>query len=345
MGKKKFFDFVIGNPPYQIQNSENNRQPPVYNDFMDAAETVADEVELITPARFLFNAGQTPKAWNEKKLNDKHFKVLKYEPNGALVFPNTDIKGGLAISIYNHNKDYGKIGTFTAYNELNSVLQKINNFTETTSKHLDSYVSSRGLYRFTEEFFKDFTSAATRLGKGNGNMLGSDIFERIPEAFHDTKGKDDIQILGRLNNQRVFRCIQAKYVFPNSFLMSYNVAFAKASGRGSFGETLGTLTILAPGIGVTDTFLSVGNLQTKTEAMHLYKYLQTKFLRALLSIKKITQNMTKAVWVLIPVQNFSSNSDIDWSKSIHDIDLQLYKKYGLSTDEIKFIESHVKEMA
>ena len=70
----------------------------------------------------------------------------------------------------------------------------------------------------------------------------------------------------------------------------------------------------------------------------------TKFARALLSVLKVTQNGNKPVWRMIPLQDFTQNSDIDWSKSIAEIDRQLYKKYGLTPDEIKFIETHVKEM-
>ena len=65
----------------------------------------------------------------------------------------------------------------------------------------------------------------------------------------------------------------------------------------------------------------------------------------MLGVLKITQDNTKEKWKFVPLQNFTSNSDIDWSKSIHEIDLQLYRKYGLDDKEINFIESHVKEMA
>ena len=69
---KKLFDYVIGNPPYQEETeSDSTRKPPVYNLFMDGAYGLANSVELITPARFLFNAGYTPKEWNEKMLNDE----------------------------------------------------------------------------------------------------------------------------------------------------------------------------------------------------------------------------------------------------------------------------------
>lgn len=87
MNEKKLFDFVIGNPPYQEQNNMNQRQSPVYHLFMDEAEKVSDVVELITPARFLFNAGQTPKAWNNKKLHDLHYTAapchLQYGQGGT----------------------------------------------------------------------------------------------------------------------------------------------------------------------------------------------------------------------------------------------------------------------
>lgn len=103
------FDFAIGNPPYQDNTiGENDTYaPPVYNKFMDAAYTVANKVELIHPARFLFNAGSTPKAWNQKMLNDNHFKVMEYEEDCSKVFSNTEIKGGIAITYRDSEKDFG----------------------------------------------------------------------------------------------------------------------------------------------------------------------------------------------------------------------------------------------
>lgn len=92
--EKKLFDFCIGNPPYQ-ETLQNTSDKPVYNDFMDASYSIASIVELITPARFLFDAGKTPKIWNEKMLNDPHLKVLHYESNSALFFANTDINIGV----------------------------------------------------------------------------------------------------------------------------------------------------------------------------------------------------------------------------------------------------------
>ena len=95
--RKKFYA-VIGNPPYQ-ESRDTTKDMPVYNTFMDAAYGVGERVELITPARFLFNAGATPKPWNRKMLEDRHFKVLSYQPDSSAVFSGTSIKGGLLFII------------------------------------------------------------------------------------------------------------------------------------------------------------------------------------------------------------------------------------------------------
>ena len=93
MSRKRFF-CCIGNPPYQEDNDSNKRKKPVYDSMIDACSNIAHKVEMITPARFLFDAGQTPKEWNQKMLNDEHFKVLSYEPDSSKVFRSVDIKGG-----------------------------------------------------------------------------------------------------------------------------------------------------------------------------------------------------------------------------------------------------------
>ena len=131
---KKMFDMVIGNPPYQEQNNTNGRQPPVYNLFMDAVEDTSNIVELITPARFLFNVGQTSKKWNKKKLSDEHFTVLEYFENSSYVFPNTDIKGGVAITLRNNEKNYGAIKNYIPYKEMVSVVEKV--FLSTEKKQI-----------------------------------------------------------------------------------------------------------------------------------------------------------------------------------------------------------------
>lgn len=339
---RKLFDYVIGNPPYQAEvQNEGDRANPVYDKFMDATYMVAECVELIHPARFLFNAGQTSKAWNEKMLNDEHFKVLLYEPDARVIFPNTDIKGGVAVTIRHARMNYGAIKVFAKFEELNSIIPKIENQTEC---YFDQLVSSRGQYRFSQEFYIDYPNASQSVGQGSGNMIVSNAFDSFTDVFTEKPVEDDLLIIGRTQNRRKYKYIRRRYVLPNKYIDAYKVVMAEANGTGQFGETLSTPFVSNPGEGATDTFISIGPFESKDEAENALSYIKTKFARALLGINKATQHNPRPVWKSIPVQNFSFTSDIDWSKSVHDIDCQLYHKYRLTSDEIAFIESHVKEM-
>lgn len=344
MGKK--FYAVIGNPPYQEQNDDNNRQAPIYPAFMDSSYAIGERVELITPARFLFDAGQTAKAWNRKMLNDEHLRVMTYSADGASYFPGTDIKGGIAVTYRDTTKVLGPIGTFTSFPELNSIVNHVRSYVDARSgRYMNSIVAPRGNYRFTPEFVADYPTVVDNLGKGTGNMFGSNVFSgRAGQAF-ERPLQNSFRFLCRIDGKRSYRYVDRKYVQPNDFADKFNVAISQANGRGAFGEALSTPELLLAGDCTTDTYLSVGCFATVAEADNLAKYIRSKFARALLGVKKVTQNTPPAVWAYVPVQNFTSDSDIDWTQSVADIDRQLYAKYGLDDNEIEFIESHVKEMS
>ncbi|MDY4704877.1 MAG: hypothetical protein SO365_00635 [Prevotella sp.] len=97
-------------------------------------------------------------------------------------------------------------------------------------------------------------------------------------------------------------------------------------------------------MGYTQTFIAIGNFKDFSAAKNVDQYIKTKFVRGLLSVLKITQDCPAPKWKYVPLQDFTPSSDIDWSKSVHEIDLQLYDKYGLTAEERNFIETHVKEM-
>ena len=350
MMRKKLFDYVIGNPPYN-ENFENsgdngNYAKPVYNLFMDASYQLADKVELIHPARFLFNAGSTPKDWNQKMLNDSHFKVLKYEANSTNVFSNTDIKGGVAISYRNVKANYSPIGTFTAFSQLNSILKKVKAL---STEFLNTIISGRGVYKLSDKALTEHPEIINIQSKGHKKDVGAGAFKKLMnivffENIPDAQNKY-VKFLGLKSGKRVFFWGRKDYQdVPKSFF-KYKVFVPKANGSGALGEVLSTPLIGEPLIGATETFLSIGSFETALEAENCLKFIKGKFARVMLGVLKRTQDNTKEKWRYVPLQDFTSNSDIDWSKSVHDIDLQLYKKYGLDEEEIHFIETHVKEMA
>ena len=338
----KKFDFVIGNPPYQEEaKGTSTSDDPVYHLFMEASYKIGDKVELITPARFLFNAGKTPKKWNQQMLNDVHFKVLKYFSNSQSIFKNVDIKGGIAISFRNVNKQFAPIFAFTAFPELNSINNKVKSLKEDS---LSEVISNRGLYRFSETAYEEQPSISEKM---SDPRIASPSFKRLPELFLDEKPNDKfeyIQIYGILNGKRCYKWFRKDYLKEVENLYKYKVLIPKANGSGAIGEGISTPLVGTPLVGFTETFISIGETDSKSEAEATLKYVKTKFARAMLGILKITQDNTKSVWKYVPLQDFTEKSDIDWSQSIADIDQQLYKKYGLSQEEIDFIEEKVQEM-
>ena len=345
-GKSMKFDFIIGNPPYQDNTIGDNKTfaPQIYNTFLDCAYTLSDKVEMIHPARFLFNAGSTPKQWNEKMLQDEHLKVLAYYAKSADVFPTTDIKGGVAITYRDATKDFGAIEIYSAYPELNSIKQKVIN---SGCKSFSDIVFTRTAYRLTDILHEEHPEAISQLSNGHPYDMSTNIFVRLPQVFFDVRpndGDDYVQIYGLIDNKRVYKFIKRKYVKPFKNLDAYKIFIPKSNGSGAIGEVLSTPVIGQPVIGHTETFISIGNFESEFEANACFKYVKSKFARTMLGVLKITQDNPPEKWKYVPLQDFTSNSDIDWQQSVAEIDVQLYKKYGLSNEEIAFIETHVKEM-
>ena len=339
------FDTIIGNPPYQvIATGDANGSDPIYHLFIDAGKQFCSRETLIHPARFLFNAGKTPKDWNQKVLNDDHFKVVGYWANSSQMFPDVDIKGGVAITHWDNKTDFGKIGTFVAFEELRSILKKVKN---DEFKTFSDLVYGRDLYKLTEILYEENPFAENRQSKGHRYDCGSNVFDIFPELFYDEKPNDKkeyARVLGRTNNVRIEKWFRKDYLkIPDNFDF-YKVFVPKSNGSGAIGEVLSTPMVGEPMVGCTTTFLNIGKFETQFEAESCLKYIKTKFARTMLGTLKVTQDNPRETWLNVPLQDFTANSDIDWNKSVSEIDRQLYRKYGLSKDEIAFIESKVKEM-
>jgi hypothetical protein len=331
------FDAVVGNPPYQEEAvGTSTKDLPIYSYFYDLAKQSSQTYCLISPARFLFNAGGTNKDWNNKMLNDEHLRVEYYEQKSAEVFPNTDIKDGVVVLLRDSKKDFGAIETFTNFPELNSILHKVSKLTSDT---LDSIIANRGQYRYSDKIYSDYPEDMKRI---SDRRISTNAFDNLPELFTEEKPNDEneyFQILGRIGSGRGYKWFRRDYLSePNTF-EKYKVILPKANGSGAIGEVHST-----PLIGVTETFITIGAFDTEIEANNCLKYIKGKFSRTMLGILKVTQDNTRDKWAKVPLQDFTPQSDIDWSQSIPDIDRQLYVKYGLDDKEIAFIEERIKAM-
>ena len=327
--KSMKFTAVIGNPPYQV-TTDTNFATPVYNLFFEAAKSLSpDYVSLIHPARFLFNAGATPKEWNKQMLNDPHLSITLYEPNSQKIFSGVDIKGGICVTLWNKkNPGSGLSGKFIAYEELHSVVGKVK------IGGFDGVILPQS--KTTKPIDKLFP---------NEVRIRPNYFEKFPNVFKVAKNhSSDIKIIGlEKGNKRTVRYIENRLV-NDSNIKNWKVFVPESNGSGAIGEVLSTPLVGEPLVGCTQTYLQFGSFTSKKEAENCMKYIKTKFCRSLLGTLKITQHNPKSTWKNVPLQDFTNKSDINWSKSIAEIDKQLYSKYDLDKKEIDFIETHVKAM-
>lgn len=346
VGKNVKINAIVGNPPYQ-EEGESTRKAPIYHLFYDIAFQLSDIVSLITPGRFLFKVGQTPSEWMDKMLSDTHFKVVDYFQKSNEVFPSVDIKGGVAIGLRDKNANFGAIEFFSEYPQLVSIMNKVKVHKNIVHNLFSEIVSSQGIYRFSEYALNNIPRIIEVQGKGTAAKITSNAFENLPEIFVESEQEIDgkaVQIMGRVKGNREIRWIKAEYLQPCEYLDYYNVFVPEANGTGAIGEVLSTPVIGVPVIGHTDTFLSIGKFASAQEASACLKYVKSKFARCLLGTIKATQHNPKDTWANVPMQDFTEKSDIDWSKSVDEIDAQLYKKYNLSDEEIDFIDTMIKPM-
>lgn len=336
------FDVIIGNPPYQ-EEAKGTSDKQIYYLFMDEAYKISPKVCFITPGKFLFDAGKTPSKWNRKMLNDEHLKVVMYEQNSAKIFPTTDIKGGVAITYRDTDKNFGKIVTFTLYNELNSILKKVIN--SKYFKSIEPIIYLQNKFNLSQ-LYKDFPDAENKIGsKGKEKRLTTSIFKTIPEIFSDYRDEEhDAEILGLVENVRVTKYLNSKYLDAHENFNRYKVLIPKANGSGAIGEVLSTPLVGSPLVGFTQSFISFGSYESKFEAQNNMKYLKTRFARLMLGVLKITQDNPPSKWKYVPLFDFGSNSNIDWTKSISEIDKQLFQLFSLNDDEINFVLKRISSM-
>lgn len=342
------FDYVISNPPYQETVTSNNQAKPIYPDFMMVGSLVGVNSIMIHPLKAFAGANKNPGESVKKILDSNNFEILYSELETKLLFPSADIKGGIIITSYEENNISGSnaedFSMVALPNEIKKILDKVKNL-NVKETGLDSIISSAESFKFSKEILIQKSNTLTK------SYLTSSVFSLVPELFTEPAEatEEHYKILGMFNSKRKIFCTSLSTV-KSSLFGKYKVFVPAANGSGSLGEPLstpmiGTPMIGTPMMGATQTFISVGAFETLDEAKACEKYLKTKFARAMLGTKKITQNNPPRAWENIPVQDFTKNSDINWDCNINEIDAQLYKKYEFTQNEIGWVEEKITSMS
>lgn len=243
---------------------------PVYDRFMDAAYEVGTKVVLITPARFLSNAGFTPKPWNKKMLADEHLMVAHFEPDSKRLFPGLadPIKGGIVVTYRDADRKVGPIGFFTKHPELHAILHKVGS--SDNSSLIDRGITNDRQHRYTDKMHEENPGARALMSRNNPYKLDASAFGRLPFLFHRDKPSDGhvyLQVLGLYDRRRTTRWLRRDYIAGPPSLDAYKVALPEANGTGAttdfFGVLLNNMTVLGPGVAVTSTFLTIGSLRER----------------------------------------------------------------------------------
>lgn len=330
---------LLGNPPYQKNDSGANASAtPIYNYFFYIAKDATQQkVSVIFPSRW-FSGGKGLHAFRQDMLSDKRISYIKDFSNSKDCFPNEVISGGVCFlvwdkehndlcdfySIYNGQISYTKrdLAEFPILIRFNQAITIINKIKELTEKdnYLSNTISSR-------------------------NPFNVSTFERGAE------NKKTGQNYYKLFSSEGESFIEQSKIEANEFTNSWKVMISRTIS-GHAGETsvdglvkvISLIQVLAPKEICTDTYIVAGKFDNKISAENLMKYIKTKFVRFLLLPTITSINLTKGNYQFVPLQDFTDNSDIDWSKSIEEIDKQLYAKYHLTQEEITFIENRIRPM-
>ena len=329
------FDAVVGNPPYQEDDGGfASSASPVYNIFVDAAIALSPRyMTLITPSRW-FVGGKGLDDFRSRLLSDRHLRTLVDFPLLYEPFSNVKIRGGISYFLWDSNynglcsvttmeggKPVGKsderyldeFDILVRRNEAVPILRKVCALKEKT---IDVIISSSKPFGL-RTFFK-----------------GADSAEGIPKA---------VKLYG---NQKVSWVDRSSITANVDWINKWKVLMTAVQGTSAAVETkfLSNPIVAGPGTACTETYIVAGHFGTKLEAENLANYFRTRFARFLVSLRKATQHATRDVYAFVPIQDFTSKSDINWSRPVPEIDAQLYAKYGITKPEQKFIESMIKPM-
>jgi site-specific DNA-methyltransferase (adenine-specific) len=336
--KKMKFDVIVGNPPYQLNDGggTGSSAMPIYHKFIQQAKKLNPcYLVMIIPSRW-FTGGKGLDEFRDEMLHDDRIKAIHDYPNSNDCFNGVNIEGGVCYFLWDrddkglckvHTHTDGKIisiserpllekdaDVFIRHNQVISIIRKVMNFKEMSFSEL---VSSRNPYGIGSDFFKtNHFDDANNIENGY-LVLGIENFNRvekyIPNIYPIPKGKEEIG--------------------------KWKLFISKADGAaGQIGNPIpariiGKSEIGCPGSLCTETFLRVGTFKSKEESEIVGNYMKTKFFRFLVGARK-NKNMTKDTYSFVPLQDFSEA----WT------DEKLYKKYGLTEEEIAFIESMIRPM-
>ncbi len=329
------FDVIIGNPPYQLSDGggSGTSAVPIYQRFVESAIHLSPRyVVMITPSRW-FAGGKGLDEFRMRMLKERRLRNLVDYPKLYDGFPGVKIRGGVSYFLWDRNyngpcavqtmwdgKPLGEpvkrfldaYDVLVRRNEAVSILNKVRAYRvrNRPEQTLDKRVSGRKPFGFTSKF------------QGKKSPTGL---------------TDPIKLYGNQAGRAAISWIERRAVKTNAaWIDEWKVLVSKAQGTSAAVETkfLSDPILARPGEVCTETYLVAGRFDTEDAAAKYVDYLRTRFVRFLISLRKLTHNAPRGVYAFVPNVSLGCR----WT------DQKLYKRYNLTGQEIAFIESIVKPM-
>lgn len=338
------FDAIVGNPPYQLEGgSGGNNDAPIYQIFAKISENSTSKyVSLIMPARW-FAAGRENLLgdFRNNMIHNKSLRKMIVYSNGVDIFSNVEIKGG--ICYYLIDKTYNGLCDYIYNNGgiKSEELRDLSTFDIIIREPKLAKIVDKIKNKSSEPYVDSIISNDTPFGISS-NPKSS---KKNPMFVSETKNdNNDIKLYHIENLNRKVEYIDRNLINKNKqFIDKDKVFIPGAGGSGNDPYVLGKPIVAPKGSVCSQSFL-FASFDDENQSNNFKKYLLTRFFRILVSAIKISQSAPNRVYKFVPLQDFTDKSDIDWSKSVAEIDKQLYKKYNLTQEEIDFIEKTVKPM-
>lgn len=345
-GDSMKFDAIVGNPPYQ--QSDGGAQAsakPIYNQFVNIAKKLnPNYISMIMPARW-YAGGRGLDDFRDQMLSDTHISELHDFLKPALIFPSINLRGGICYFLW--NKEYDNSKTFTKISTYSDSLTPIVNQRPLLTKYTNTFIrhwTAIEIVRKTTTHvdFKSFEKYVSPL-----RPFGFRGYFTEDKKFRKTKRglKEPTICYGR--GKKIGFIKKDEVLVRKEWIDKFKVFTPRANNIATeLNDDNFNTFVGIPGTICTESYITIGaDLDlNKISSTSICNYFKTRFIRFMHSIVKSSQDATSKTYKFIPLQNFNLDSDIDWNVSIEEIDKQLYKKYNLTVQEIKFIESMIKPM-
>lgn len=319
------FDVIVGNPPYQLGSNGGNRDVPIYQKFVEQAKVLNPRfLSMVIPSRWM--AGGLGLAdFRREMLSDRRIRKLVDYPAAGEVFAGVELKGGACYFLWDRDNE----------GDCSFTMIRGGDVIGPTNRNLSEYDvlvrDSRALGILHKVKQKQEASITTMLSVDKEFGWTSNF-----DGFHGIKGTGDVSIHYIRTMQRGVGYIARTSVTKSEHLIdTWKVLVPKAFNGGDNlpHQILGKPLIASSPSVCTQSFLFF-YVDSKDEAKSVQSYYCTRFFRFLVSLRKITQDATRSTYSWVPVQKW----DRSWTDEL------LYVKYGISTDEIAYIESMVRSM-